>query len=86
MARDKFDVQAAAKKFISNVDVKSRENKELVDKNALSTNKKKKKLVQRGYYLTNDLYKKIKMRAVEQDKDTSSIVREAIEEYFEKHK
>ena len=42
------------------------------------------KLVQKSYYTTQELHKKLKIRAVEEDKDMSSIVREALEEYLTK--
>lgn len=38
--------------------------------------------VQRAYYISNDVFKKIKFLAVEQERDASSIVREALDEYL----
>lgn len=40
--------------------------------------------VQRAYYISDEVYKKLKMLAVEEDRDASSIVREALDEYLKR--
>jgi len=39
---------------------------------------------QRSYYISDEAYKKIKQLALDEDRDTSSIVREALDEYLSK--
>jgi len=39
-------------------------------------------LTQRGYYITKEQYKAIKRLAVETDRDTSELVREALDMYL----
>ena len=40
---------------------------------------------QRAYYITDEQYKELKMLAVENDTDTSSLVREALSQFLEKN-
>lgn len=63
-------------------------NAEAAMKNLINSNKKNKKnqeLVHKGYYITTEQYKSLRKFAVEQDADMSSIVRDALEEYFLKY-
>lgn len=76
MAKSKF-TETAAEKFLSQKLPQKQESK-----TGIEPKKSDVKLSQRGYYITDEQYKKIKLLAVEKDTDTSSIVREAIDKYF----
>jgi hypothetical protein len=72
MPKKKFNPDEAAKKFISGVTpvAQSQETPE------------KPKLTHKSYYITPEQYKKIRLYAVENDTDASSVIRAAIDLYF----
>jgi len=69
-AKPKFNPDEAAKKFISDVKPVAQESTD------------KPKLTHKSYYITPEQYKRIRLHAVENDTDASSIIRAAIDLYF----
>lgn len=94
--KGKFTAKNAAEEFITKIDVteaveaqtdativKPEDSKLTTQKRQTRPTAKGSGYVQRAYYIPDSMFKKIKMLAVEQDRDASSIVREALEEYLE---
>ncbi|MCL2634799.1 MAG: hypothetical protein FWD34_09845 [Oscillospiraceae bacterium] len=68
--KNTFDPNKTAEKFIS----RAKSTDSSVPPNV--------PLTQKSYYITQEQYKKIRLYAVENDTDASSVVRAAIELYF----
>ena len=73
--KNKFNPDDAAQKFISNVTPMAKPEKSASSK----------KLTHKSYYITPEQYKKVRLYAVENDTDASSVIRAAIDYYFENH-
>lgn len=70
----KIRLDNPAGKFLSQVDKTDNSMKE--------PEKVKKELKQRSYYITDEQFKAIKIRALEEETNTSKIVRDAINKYL----
>lgn len=89
MSRSRININETAKKFLS-------EEKKEAKAAVLSETKKEEakssrpniqngKYKQRPYYISDEHYQNIRLLSVYRDTDTSSIVREALADYLEKH-
>lgn len=70
---------SAAEKFLSTKLPKD-------EGNAKANSETKEKLIQRGYYLTEEQDMNIKMYAIKNKKDASSVIREIIDKFFSSEK
>ena len=98
MSKAKFNpASSAAEKFLSRVDDTPKGTEETgvttgeqqgATKEAKGAKRQtrpttKTGLIQKGYDLTEEQHKKLKMLAAENDTDMSSIIREALDQYFQ---
>lgn len=94
MSKSRIDRNKTAERFLSGIQNNNQNDvrEENID---ISIEKKETKKTrpfikdggysQRAYYITDEQYKELKMLAVENDTDTSSLVREALSQFLEKN-
>ena len=93
--KSRINTQEIASRFISSIPNEEIENDVTEKKFEIKTEKKEIKKTrpfikdggysQRAYYITDEQYKRLKILAVENDTDTSSLVREALSQFLEKN-
>ena len=87
MNKVKFDPNAVIDRFITHTSELTNTNISLHD--SININKrpiiKKNGCQQRQYYITDEQHKKLKLLAVNNNTDTSSLVRKALEEFLQKY-
>ncbi len=91
--KSRINTQEIASRFISSIP-NERENEVEEKRVEIKTEKKEVKKTrpfikdggysQRAYYITDEQYRKLKILAVENDTDTSSLVREALDQFLNK--
>lgn len=85
--KSRINTQEIASRFISSIPNEEIEN-EVEEKRENKEVKKTRPFIkdggyfQRAYYITDEQYKKLKILAVENDTDTSSLVREALDNFL----
>lgn len=76
---------STSSKDSNNIDIEKKINTEDISKTkSKKPSSKKSELIQRAYYIREEQYKKLRFLAVEQDTDASSIVRQALDLFFER--
>ena len=90
--KSRINTQEIASRFISSIPNEEKENEVEEKKIEIKTKKKEVKKTrpfikdggysQRAYYITDEQYRKLKILAVENDTDTSSLVREALDNFL----
>ncbi len=93
MSRTRIDRKNTAERFLSNIqddrqDVKEENTNINIEKKEVKKTRpfiKDGGYSQRAYYITDEQYKRLKILAVENDTDTSSLVREALSQFLEKN-
>ena len=93
--KSRINTQEIASRFISSIpneDIEDEvEEKKIEIKSENKEVKKTRPFIkdggysQRAYYITDEQYKRLKILAVENDTDTSSLVREALSQFLEKN-
>ncbi|HHY08912.1 MAG TPA: hypothetical protein GX530_10465 [Corynebacteriales bacterium] len=91
--KSRINTQEIASRFISSIP-NERENEVEEKRVEIKTEKKEVKKTrpfikdggysQRAYYITDEQYRELKILAVENDTDTSSLVREALDQFLNK--
>lgn len=92
MSRSRIDRNKTAERFLSNIQDDKQDVKE--EKTNINIEKKEVKKTrpfikdggysQRAYYITDEQYRELKILAVEKSTDTSSLVREALDQFLSK--
>ncbi len=92
--KSRINTQEIASRFISSIPNEEKENEVEEKKIEIKTEKKEVKKTrpfikdggysQRAYYITDEQYRELKILAVENDTDTSSLVREALDQFLNK--
>lgn len=91
MAKTRMNVNDTAKKFITPPENEVKGKEETINKKEKNPIKKTRPFIkdggfsQRAYYIPEDQYTNIKLLSVVRNTDTSSIVREALQEYLDKN-
>ncbi len=90
MSRTRIDRNKTAERFLSNITEEKQDIRE--EKKDINIEKREIKKTrpfikdggysQRAYYITDEQYKELKILAVENDTDTSSLVREALDNFL----
>ncbi len=90
--KSRINTQEIASRFISSIPNEEKENEVEEKKIEIKTEKKEVKKTrpfikdggysQRAYYITDEQYRELKILAVENDTDTSSLVREALDQFL----
>lgn len=93
MAKKRMNTDEVASRFISGISRNEEKNEEVKAGKKVDNKPEKVERTrpfiqssgyqQRAYYISDEQYKKLRLLAVERDTDTSSLVREALENFLE---